>query len=136
MSAVPVPPAQLKLCPQSVVDPPSPSVDPAIVNALAQLDQRLGRIEEVMALLRFPMPPPLLKLSDATKVLNVSEASVRRWIERGELRAKTLDLGHRKVYRIKPADLESFVNAEPPSCPSPHPTVSSCEMIEIPDRGM
>lgn len=99
----------------------------------AEVLQRLGNIEAALALLRFPMPSPMLKVSEAAKVLRVSEATVKRWIESGKLKASRFDLGSTSVFRVAQADLQAFINwhlvgPTEPMC-DPHDD----SFLEVPD---
>ena len=51
-----------------------------------------------------------LTVRDVAETLKVHEETVRRWIRRGDLVA--LDLGGpRAGYRVRPSDLEKFIEA-------------------------
>ena len=81
------------------------------------------------------MPLPLLKTSEAAKVLKVSEASVRRWIEAGHLKASYFDLGGKRVYRIAQADLQAFVEGNAAANGRELGASIDLGFIEIPDMG-
>ncbi|MEL6226984.1 MAG: helix-turn-helix domain-containing protein [Pseudomonadota bacterium] len=53
-----------------------------------------------------PRPGKLLTISDVAQFCDVSEKTVRRWIERGELPAAQLG----NQWRIRPRDLDLFVH--------------------------
>lgn len=50
-------------------------------------------------------PEKLLTIPDAAELLRVSIKTIRRWIERGDLRAAKLGM----QWRIRPQDLQNFV---------------------------
>lgn len=109
-----------------------PSESPSSSSQLTEVLQRLGNIEGSLALLRFPMPPPMLKVSEAAKVLRVSEATVKRWIESGKLKASRFDLASTTVYRVAQADLQAFINGHIVG-----PVETMCDVddsfLEVPD---
>jgi excisionase family DNA binding protein len=50
----------------------------------------------------------MLTIKQVARRMNVDEKTVRRWIQRGELRA--INIGRlRPEYRIRPSDLERFI---------------------------
>ena len=51
---------------------------------------------------------PMLKVQDITRLLQVDEETVRRWIRAGELKATLLGSA-RGGYRIRRADLDEFL---------------------------
>ena len=65
-----------------------------------------------MALLRFPLPPQLLRISDVAKILRCSRKTVRSYIESGDIPAAVLKLGRSTVYRIKQADLTAWIGGK------------------------
>lgn len=50
-------------------------------------------------------PDPLLDIPGVSRICDVSEKTVRRWILSGELRAAKLG----NQWRIRPRDLEDFI---------------------------
>lgn len=54
-----------------------------------------------------PAITPLLTIPQAAEVLQVSERTVRRWIDRGELIAHRIG----RQWRISQMDLETFIRA-------------------------
>jgi excisionase family DNA binding protein len=76
----------------------------------AEIAERLGRIESALLSHRTPLPPPMLKVSEVARVLRVSDRTVRRYIDRGELLAARLDLGGQIVFRINQHDLTAFID--------------------------
>jgi excisionase family DNA binding protein len=113
--------APLRLAdPSSRPSPSSESANSSVAATLHRISllveqqlQRSVKMEEALALLRFPMPLPLLKTSEVAKVLKVSEASVRRWIEAGQMKASHFDLGGKRVYRVTQPDLQAFIDGNP-----------------------
>lgn len=52
---------------------------------------------------------PMLTVKQVARRMNVDEATVRRWIQAGRLRA--VNIGHlRAEYRIRPSDLNDFIS--------------------------
>ena len=56
---------------------------------------------------RPPLPPQLLSIGDVADTLQVSDKTVRRWIERGEMPIHRVG----RQIRISAADLATFVRA-------------------------
>ena len=56
---------------------------------------------------RPPLPPKLLSIGDVADILQVSDKTIRRWIERGELPIHRLG----RQIRISADDLATFVRA-------------------------
>ena len=51
---------------------------------------------------------PMLTVKQVARRMNVDEATVRRWIQAGDLRA--VNIGRlRPEYRIRPSDLDEFI---------------------------
>jgi excisionase family DNA binding protein len=86
-----------------------------MASQLPRLDQRnfltvvTLLIAEMPALMK--RPEPLYTVAQAAEIVNVSEKTVRRWIDDGDLRAITpRRTGRRRgPVRIAPADLEDFI---------------------------
>ncbi len=76
-----------------------------------ELAQRLTALDDALALLRFPLPPPLLSTSTVAKLVGIGEATVRRWIVAGDLPAVRFDIGSRAYYRVRQTDLDAFLEA-------------------------
>lgn len=52
---------------------------------------------------------PMLNVKQVARRMNVDEATVRRWIQAGILRA--INIGRlRPEYRIRPSDLDDFIS--------------------------
>ncbi|HZS78234.1 MAG TPA: helix-turn-helix domain-containing protein [Ktedonobacteraceae bacterium] len=52
----------------------------------------------------------MLTVKQVAQRINVDEATVRRWIQAGELRA--VNIGRiRPEYRIRPSDLDEFISS-------------------------
>lgn len=52
---------------------------------------------------------PMLTVKQVARRMSVDEATVRRWIQSGDLRA--VNIGRiRPEYRIRPSDLEDFIS--------------------------
>jgi len=56
-----------------------------------------------------PQDEQMLTVRQVAKRMNVDEATVRRWIQAGDLRA--VNIGRvRPEYRIRPADLDDYLH--------------------------
>jgi excisionase family DNA binding protein len=52
---------------------------------------------------------PMLTVKQVAQHMNVDEATVRRWIQAGDLRA--VNIGRvRPEYRIRPSDLDDYIS--------------------------
>lgn len=61
----------------------------------------------------------MLTLSDVATRLGISADSVRRLIDAGRLEAVNVSAGQRKRWRVDPAALERFVEAQRNEAPEP-----------------
>jgi excisionase family DNA binding protein len=61
---------------------------------------------------------PLLSLPEVAARLNVSEATVRRKIEAGDIPAVRLGTGPQAPVRVDPDELERWLFAPPPMAPA------------------
>lgn len=53
---------------------------------------------------------PMLTVKQVARRINVDEATVRRWIQAGTLRAVNVGGRLRPEYRIRPSDLDDFIS--------------------------
>src|SRR5882672_10420537 len=63
-------------------------------------------------------PPELLDIAQAAALLQVSEASLRRWTNRGQL--PCLRIGGRRERRFRRADLIAFMEGHPSDALASH----------------
>lgn len=82
-------------------------------------DERLKRLEVVLAavaeqmrMLRVPLPPRLLSVSEVADVLQLSSRSVQRLITAGEIRGVIFRCGRRTIFRVQLTDLQDFIDRE------------------------
>lgn len=83
------------------------------------LSDRLDRIEKALGMLRHPLPPVAMKVSEVAQNLHLSPATVRRLIESGALRAAKIQVGQRSIYRIEQKDLADFIERQKNHLPEP-----------------
>jgi excisionase family DNA binding protein len=97
---------------------------------LSRSEAVLRDIAEHLRLQRIPLETMLTPQEVATK-LRVSPDTVKRHIERGELRASRLQGRKYTLYRIRPSDVEAFLNGT--TEPAARPSTRRRKLLEIPD---
>lgn len=97
---------------------------------LSRSEAVLRDIAEHLRLQRIPLET-MMTPQEVAKKLRVSPDTIKRYIERGELKASRLQGRKYVLYRIKPSDVEAFLNGT--VVPAARPGSRPRKLLEIPD---
>ena len=100
---------------------------------LARIEACLLVVAEQLRLLRVPMPPRLLSVSEVCEILGLSPKSVQRAVRVGELRAAVFECGRRRIYRVQATDLQTFIDERKRGRASPVVDRSRPKTIRVPE---